>query len=249
MKGHPSELAWSLYQGNALSPWQQWRFRGHLARCSRCRERAHTQGKEQMHFRTDPRRHGELARLLGAAPAQAETRRPKQPSPGRSIPWLYLAPPLGVVGVVLLLLQPAPTEPPGWDLRPKGDEYFVVYVKRGDAVVPLEEHCAPGDALRANYHTSKTHLLVLGRAGGEAPQVLHPFAGARSAVIGEAPAWTPGSWVIDAPPAPQELWALLSNGPISSEVAVEAVRSDRDLATAFPDARIVHVRCGPEPAP
>jgi hypothetical protein len=126
---------------------------------------------------------------------------------------------------VLLMLRPVP--PLAEALRVKGADTFALFVREGADAAPLGAICSPGDMLRARYGSDLPYLLVVGVDGAGAAQVLFPQGGQRSAPIDATPRFTPGSWVLDAPPGVERFVALFSPTPLAAADVLAALRAGR----------------------
>lgn len=218
---HPSPLV--FFEAHAgelgLSAWIG--FRLHLLRCEACRARFERAEADARAATFDDRVDARL-RAAGVAPtAGARSRGP------------WIAVPLAAGALVVLLLvffrRPDPRLDEGdAPLRAKGGgTTFLVYVGRDGGVDLLGPECSPGDALQAQYRTSKKQYLVVGVDPDGRARTLVPVDGATSTETAPGLQSLPNSWVLDAARGRERFVGFFSDRPIDAARAEAAAKADK----------------------
>lgn len=212
---HPSPLTWFRFHASDLGFAGWLAFRGHLVRCTDCRERCAREVRERLAFEGE----SPVARGGGAA-----------------IALRFAMPAVAIIAMLVVWQLSArsgsrPTETAMNDqdtFRPKGSGTFDVLVVRGDEEVLLGERCREGDALQARYASSSSkQMMVVGVDPHGTARVLFPLDGETSQAITPGPNLVGNSWVLDGEPGRERFVAFFSESPLRAEDARRAARAEK----------------------
>jgi hypothetical protein len=211
MTSHPSSFLWYQFAADDLGAAQRVCLWWHVRRCDAC-------ARERQQILVERRAY---------RPPAEWASRPLRPTPRlRARPMAVAVAFAGAVAAGLLLM---PTPPSTEALRAKGGDTFALFVRRGEESAPLGGVCHSGDMLRARYGTDLPYVLVVGLDGAGQAQVLLSEAGQRSARAAEAPALTPGSWILDGEAGVERFVALFSPEPLEAAAVVTALRAGQPV--------------------
>jgi hypothetical protein len=217
---HPSPLTFFEAHASELGLFAWVAFRVHLVRCDACRARFEREKADAAAATFDDRVDARL-RAAGVTPA---TRSPMR--------WIAAPVAAGALVVLLLLIvrRPDRTLDDGGDtLRAKGGgTSFLVYVARDGGIDLLGPQCSPGDALQAQYRTSKKQYLVVGVDPDGHARTLVPVDGKTSTPTTPGSLQSlPNSWVLDAARGRERFVGFFSDQPIDAARAEAAAKADK----------------------